>query len=48
MNGIDINGIVAQAGYWRVPNKTPFVKCLNPCACLGALNNEIENICLKY
>ena len=36
----DINGITALTGYWRVPNQlTPiFVKCLNPCACLGAKN----------
>ena len=38
----DINGIVAKTGYWRVPdNPTVFVKCLNPCACLGARNTDI-------
>ena len=38
----DIHGVIAKTGYWRVPNSTKFVKCLNPCACLGALNPGIS------
>jgi hypothetical protein len=40
MIATDVDGITALTGYWRVPNQpTPiFVKCLNPCACLGAKN----------
>lgn len=30
--GIDASGMVAKAGYWRVPNTTRFIACLNPCA----------------
>ena len=48
----DANGIKPKNGYWRVPDgsqnsnittdKRPmFVKCINPCACLGAPNPEI-------
>ena len=36
--GTGISGVRAMAGYWRVPNTTSFVPCLNPCSCLGALN----------
>ena len=37
----DALGMVAKAGYWRVPNTTRFIACLNPCACLGAFNDGI-------
>ena len=30
--------VKAVTGHWRVPNTTIFAQCLNPCACLGALN----------
>jgi hypothetical protein len=42
--GTDINGVIAKTGYWRVPvnDSIIFVKCLNPCACLGARNSEVH------
>ena len=36
--GTDAAGMTALNGHWRVPNTTIFVQCLNPCACLGAIN----------
>ena len=36
--GTGISGVTAMAGYWRVPNTTSFVPCLNPCSCLGSIN----------
>ena len=29
-DAIDALGMVAKAGYWRVPNTTRFIACLNP------------------
>ena len=49
-DAIDALGMVAKAGYWRVPNTTRFIACLNPCACLGAFNEGIaceENVFLN-
>jgi hypothetical protein len=39
----DFQRVKAKTGYWRVPNTSDiwFVKCLNPCACLGAPNPEL-------
>eukprot|EP00945_MAST-04E_sp_MAST-4E-sp1_P006174 g6174.t1 len=34
--------VKAMTGYWRVPNRAIFVKCLNPCSCLGAPNPLIS------
>eukprot|EP00944_MAST-04C_sp_MAST-4C-sp1_P005340 g5340.t1 len=36
--GTDLSGVRAMIGFWRVPNTTIFVPCLNPCSCLGAVN----------
>ena len=36
--GTGISGVTAITGYWRVPNTTSFIPCLNPCSCLGSIN----------
>ena len=43
--GTDIAGVKAMTGFWRVPNTTLFSPCLNPCACLGAVNPNLASQC---
>ena len=46
--GTGISGVRAMVGYWRVPNTTIFVPCLNPCSCLGSINPSMHVQKQKY